>query len=214
MGVTAAIIATVASGLLQARSQQQAYNAQAKQAEANAQQMMQNADKLQETAERQDQANKINEENRRRVLQAKLGQQRANIGASGIGLSGSAATALMDSNEAIERELAIDSYNNREKVDSIFQNQTNLVNQAEQYKAQAANYRAAGKQAFRVGMMQTAFSLAGTLYGSKSQAAQESSNNNFIRHGDVRSDWSAPLDTFSGISYNSNIPTDWTFKKK
>lgn len=212
MGVTAAIITTVASGLLQARSQQQAYKAQAAQADANAKQMMQNAEKLDETAKQQDIANKINEENRRKMLQAKLGQQRARIGASGISLSGSAAEALMDSKDAMENELAIDAYNNRQKVDSIFQNQTNLVNQAEQYRTQAANYRAAGKQAFRTGMLQTAFSLAGNLYGSKSQAAQES-NSNWLREGTMQ-DWTSGASNSSGLfRINSNLNSDWNFKK-
>lgn len=173
MGVTAAIISTVASGYLSARSQKQAYQAQAAQAEQNARILDNNASKMQETIEKQDQANKLNEDTLRKRLIAKMGQQRANIGASGISASGSAANALMDSNEAIERELAMESANNRSKLDSIFQDQTNLVNQASQYKTDAANYRAAGKQAFRNGMLQTAFSLAGTLYGSKSQAKQE-----------------------------------------
>lgn len=79
------------------RAQQQQYNAAAQQAEVNAQIADQNADKLQAQAEEQSKSNTINEENKRRRMNAMLSQQRTNIGASGTAASGRAASALADS---------------------------------------------------------------------------------------------------------------------
>lgn len=216
MGVAGMVVATLAGGLFQANAQKKAYEAQAQQAEAQSRQLQLNADKLQETAERQDQANKINEENQRRIRMAKLGQQRAAIGASGITASGSAANALMDSNEAMEREAAIESYNNRQKVESIFQDQTNLMNQAAQYDAQASNYRKAGKQAFKNTLIQTGFSLAANLYSPKS-AANQSSTGGSNAWGSAMNDISQEfqggiIPSSNWISKNSI--TSWDLGKK
>lgn len=215
MGVAGMVVATLGSAYMQGRAQKQAYNAQAQQAEANARQLQLNADKMQQQAEEQDRANKLNEDNQRKIREAKLARQRAAIGASGVSASGSAAMALLDSKEAMEQEAAIEAYNNRQKVDSIFQNQTNLVNQAEQYKTDAANYRAAGKQAFRNTMLQAGFTLAGNLYSSKSAANQETNTGNLpIKYVDSIPDYSsANISSGSLFRQSNNVTADWTWKK-
>ena len=76
MGVAATIGATLLGGFISGRAQQQQYNAAAQQAEVNAQIANQNADKLQAQAEEQSKSNTINEENKRRRMNAMLSQQR------------------------------------------------------------------------------------------------------------------------------------------
>nr|DAO31664.1 MAG TPA: hypothetical protein [Caudoviricetes sp.] len=172
MGVAATIGATLLGGFITGRAQQQQYNAAAQQAEVNAQIADQNADKLQAQAEEQSKSNTINEENKRRRMNAMLSQQRANIGASGIAASGSAASALADSAYNMETELAIERYNSRQGVENIFQQSTDLVNQRDIYNQNARNYRKAGKRAFMNSMLMSGLSLAGNLYSPKSAGKQ------------------------------------------
>jgi uncharacterized protein (DUF2147 family) len=175
MGVAAAIGATLLGGFISGRAQQQQYNAAAQQAEVNAQIANQNADKLQAQAEEQSKSNTINEENKRRRMNAMLSQQRANIGASGITASGSAANALADSAYNMETELAIERYNSRQGVENIFQQSTDLVNQRDIYNQNARNYRKAGKRALMNNMLMSGLSLAGSLYSPKSAGKQGAS---------------------------------------
>ena len=167
MGVAAAIGATLLGGFISGRAQQQQYNAAAQQAEVNAQIANQNADKLQAQAEEQSKSNTIN---------AMLSQQRANIGASGITASGSAANALADSAYNMETELAIERYNSRQGVENIFQQSTDLVNQRDIYNQNARNYRKAGKRALMNNMLMSGLSLAGSLYSPKSAGKQGASS--------------------------------------
>ena len=176
MGVAATIGATLLGGFITGRAQQQQYNAAAQQAEVNAQIADQNADKLQAQAEEQSKSNNINEENKRRRMNAMLSQQRANIGASGIAASGSAASALADSAYNMETELAIERYNSRQGVENIFQQSTDLVNQRDIYNQNARNYRKAGKRAFMNSMLMSGLSLAGNLYSHKSAGKQGASS--------------------------------------
>lgn len=176
MGVAATIGATLLGGFITGRAQQQQYNAAAQQAEVNAQIADQNADKLQAQAEEQSKSNTINEENKRRRMNAMLSQQRANIGASGIAASGSAASALADSAYNMETELAIERYNSRQGVENIFQQSTDLVNQRDIYNQNARNYRKAGKRAFMNSMLMSGLSLAGSLYSPKSAGKQGASS--------------------------------------
>lgn len=176
MGVAATIGATLLGGFITGRAQQQQYNAAAQQAEVNAQIADQNADKLQAQAEEQSKSNTINEENKRRRMNAMLSQQRANIGASGIAASGSAASALADSAYNMETELAIERYNSRQGVENIFQQSTDLVNQRDIYNQNARNYRKAGKRAFMNSMLMSGLSLAGNLYSPKSAEKQGASS--------------------------------------
>lgn len=176
MGVAAIIGATLLGGFITGRAQQQQYNAAAQQAEVNAQIADQNADKLQAQAEEQSKSNTINEENKRRRMNAMLSQQRANIGASGIAASGSAASALADSAYNMETELAIERYNSRQGVENIFQQSTDLVNQRDIYNQNARNYRKAGKRAFMNSMLMSGLSLAGNLYSPKSAGKQGASS--------------------------------------
>jgi uncharacterized protein (DUF2147 family) len=176
MGVAATIGATLLGGFITGRAQQQQYNAAAQQAEVNAQIADQNADKLQAQAEEQSKSNTINEENKRRRMNAMLSQQRANIGASGIAASGSAASALADSAYNMETELAIERYNSRQGVENIFQQSTDLVNQRDIYNQNARNYRKAGKRAFMNSMLMSGLSLAGNLYSPESAGKQGASS--------------------------------------
>lgn len=176
MGVAATIGATLLGGFITGRAQQQQYNAAAQQAEVNAQIADQNADKLQAQAEEQSKSNTINEENKRRRMNAMLSQQRANIGASGIAASGSAASALADSAYNMETELAIERYNSRQGVENIFQQSTDLVNQRDIYNQNARNYRKAGKRALMNSMLMSGLSLAGNLYSPKSAGKQGASS--------------------------------------
>lgn len=177
MGVAATIGATLLGGFISGRAQQQQYNAAAQQAEVNAQIANQNADKLQAQAEEQSKSNTINEENKRRRMNAMLSQQRANIGASGITASGSAANALADSAYNMETELAIERYNSRQGVENIFQQSTDLVNQRDIYNQNARNYRKAGKRALmKINMLMSGLSLAGSLYSPKSAGKQGASS--------------------------------------
>lgn len=170
--LTASIITAVAGGLWQGYTANQQAKAQARQADQNAQIADQNAQKLQEQAEQQAENNRINEENKHRQMVGKLARQRVNIAASGLTATGSALNALSDSQVEMEKEMAIDRYNSRQQVDNILQRSTDQVNQANQYKRAAEDYRKAGKWAWINAGLNTAFSLAGTLYGAKSAAVQ------------------------------------------
>lgn len=175
MGVGAVIGATLLGGWLQGRAAQQQANAQAAQAQANADIAYRNAERLQEQADRQAQNNALNEENKRRKLLVQQGQQRANVGAAGITMSGSALAAMADNTFNQEQELAIERYNARQKVDNIYQQSTDNVNQGDIYSANARAYRKAGKRAMMNSMLQSGLSLAGTLYTANSVGSQKSS---------------------------------------
>lgn len=163
--------ATLLGGYLQGRAARQQANAQAAQAQANADIAYNNAQRLQEQAETQAQNNAINEENKRRRLLQQQGQQRANIGAAGITASGSALAAMADSQFNMEQDLAIERYNGRQKVDNIFQQSTDSVNQGDIYAANARAYRKAGKRAMMNNMLQAGLSVAANLYSAKSIGA-------------------------------------------
>lgn len=171
MGVGVMIGATLLGGYLQGRAARQQANAQAAQAQANADIAYNNAQRLQEQAETQAQNNAINEENKRRRLLQQQGQQRANIGAAGITASGSALAAMADSQFNMEQDLAIERYNGRQKVDNIFQQSTDNVNQGDIYAANAKAYRKAGKRAMMNSMLQAGLSVAANLYSAKSIGA-------------------------------------------
>nr|DAO81405.1 MAG TPA: hypothetical protein [Caudoviricetes sp.] len=163
--------ATLLGGYLQGRAARQQANAQAAQAQANADIAYNNAQRLQEQAETQAQNNAINEENKRRRLLQQQGQQRANIGAAGITASGSALAAMADSQFNMEQDLAIERYNGRQKVDNIFQQSTDSVNQGDIYATNARAYRKAGKRAMMNNMLQAGLSVAANLYSAKSIGA-------------------------------------------
>lgn len=175
MGVGLMVGAVLLGGYLQGRAQQQQYKAQAAQAEANASIAYNNADKLKEQAESQARANEMNEENKRRKLLVQQGQQRANVGAAGIQATGSAAAALADNAFNAEQELAIDRYNARQQVDTIYNQSTDYVNQGDIYTKNAQQYRKAGKRAMMNSMLQSTMSLAANLYSPNSVGKTSSS---------------------------------------
>lgn len=175
MGVGVAIGATLLGGYLQGRAQKQAYEAQAKQAEQQAQIAYNNAAILQEQGEQQAQNNAINEENKRRRILQQRGKNIANVGASGVTMSGSALDFMADSAYNEEMELAIDRYNGRQQVDQYMQSSTDNLNQGDVYKRNASQYRKAGKKAMMNSMLQSGLSLAANLYSPKSVGKQKQS---------------------------------------
>lgn len=175
MGVGAMIGAVLLGGYIQGRAQQKQYNAMAAQSEANAQIAYNNAQKLKEQAESQAQVNELNEENKRRRLLVQQGQQRASISAAGIQASGSAAAALADNSFNAEQELAIDRYNARQQVDSLYNQSTDYVNQGDIYNKNAQQYRKAGKRAVMNSMLQSTMTLATNLYSPNSVGKQAQS---------------------------------------
>lgn len=176
MGVGAFIGATLLGGLMQARAQRQQADAQARQAEVNAQIAYQNAEKLQDQAEETARNNALNQEQKRRQLKKRMGAQQAAVGASGLTMSGTALDLMAESQYEMERELAIDSYNARQKVDNIFQSSTDYLNQGDVYKQNAKDYKKAGKRAAMNTMLQTGFTLAAGLYTPGSSAAQKATD--------------------------------------
>lgn len=175
MGVAAMVGATLLGGWLQGRAAQRQANAQAAQAQANADIAYRNAENLQKQAEQQAQNNALNEETKRRKILLQQGQQRANIGAAGITASGSALAVMADSQFNAEQDLAIERYNGRQKVDNIFQQSTDNVNQGDIYASSARAYRKAGKRAMMNSMLQAGLSVAANLYTAKSMGALKSS---------------------------------------
>lgn len=173
MGVGVAIGATLLGGYMQGRAQRQAYEAQARQADQQAQIAYNNAAVLQEQGDQQAQNNAVNEENKRRRILQQRGRNIANVGASGVAMSGSALDFMADSQYNSEMELAIDRWNGRQHVDQYFQNSTDNLNQGDVYKRNASQYRKAGKRAMINSMLQSGLSLAGNLYSPKSVGAQK-----------------------------------------
>lgn len=171
MGVVGAVIGTLGAAFMQGRAQQQQAEAAARREEYNAAVMQANANKEDQRARAEAENNKIATENARRRELLRIGKQRAAIGASGITASGSAATALADTRYAIDQETGMMLYNGRQRVDDMFQRSTDYTNQELQHRANASNYRAAGKQAMMNSMLMGAFSLAGNLYSASSSAA-------------------------------------------
>ncbi len=173
MGVGVAIGATLLGGYMQGRAQRQAYEAQARQADQQAQIAYNNAAVLQEQGAQQAQNNAVNEENKRRRILQQRGRNIANVGASGVAMSGSALDFMADSQYNSEMELAIDRWNGRQQVDQYFQNSTDSLNQGDVYKRNASQYRKAGKRAMMNSMLQSGLSLAGNLYSPNSVGAQK-----------------------------------------
>lgn len=193
MGVGLMVGATLLGGLMQARAQRQQANAQARQAEVNAQIAYQNAEKLQSQAEETARNNALNQEQKRRQLQKRMGAQRAAVGASGLTMSGSALDLMAESQYEMERELAIDSYNNRQKVDNIFQNSTDYLNQGDIYNQNAKDYRKAGKRAAMNTMLQTGFTLAAGLYTPGSSAAKSAAKNSAFDLSKTNTQWKGAI---------------------
>lgn len=172
MGVAGTIIATLGSAYLQGQAERRQANARAAEAETNAEIAMRNSQKQQENAEQQAQNNAINEENKRRRLSQYGAKQRAVIGASGITATGSALMTLADTQYAQAKELAMDAYNGRQKVDEMVSQSNDMYNQGLIYKQNARDYRKAGKRAFMTHMLMGTLSLAGNLYSAGSAGAQ------------------------------------------
>lgn len=190
--IIGSVVGTMGSAYMQGRAQKEAYEAQARQAEANARLQAQQAEVAQQNALRANKnaeeiarTNAENVENERRRMLLREGQQKARIGASGITATGSALNALADTRWDIDKDTAASLYNGQQAVYKMFGQGTDYANQREDYKYQqrvyeknADDYRAAGKRAFDNAMwggaLGLATSLSGSLYSSKSAAAQQS----------------------------------------
>lgn len=175
MGVTAAIVGTLASGFLAGRAQRQQLRAQARQEEMQARIAQRNMDESEAQAEQLRQNNVINEEVKRRRLMQREGEMRTRIGASGITATGSALTALMDNGYNVEQELAMDAYNDRQKVEALRSQSTNFLNERNMRQASAANFRKASSRAMMNSMLSSGFSLAANLYSPHSAGALKES---------------------------------------
>ena len=82
---------------------------------------------------------------------------------------------MADSQFNAEQDLAIERYNGRQKVDNIFQQSTDNVNQGDIYASNARAYRKAGKRAMMNSMLQAGLSVASNLYTAQSMGALKSS---------------------------------------
>ena len=214
MGLVGAIVGTLGTAYFTGRAQQQQYEAQAAQAEANAKLQAQqaeiaakNADKANQQAAETAKVNAQNVEMRRRQMLQREGEQRAKIGASNITATGSALNALADSRWDIDMETAMQLYNGQQEVYKMFGQGTDYANQQASHKYNEAveqnnaeRYRAAGKQAFMNSMLGGAFSLAGSLYSSKSSAVQS-------KNGKSGGFGSITADAGHGVSWNYNTNT-------
>ena len=174
--IAASIITAVVGGIWQGYTANQQAKAQASQAEANARIAEQNAQKLDDQAMQTAENNRINAENRRRQNAAQLAKQELGIAAAGLSPMGSALNALADSQYEMEKEMAVQGYNDRQQVDNIFQRSTDQTNAADMYHQQAKDYRRAGRWAWANGLigagMNVVTNLAPGLYGAKSAAVQ------------------------------------------
>ena len=173
MGVGAMVGATLLAGFTQARSIRQQTKAAEAQAQSQADIMMRNSDQMAENAEAEARTNALNNENKRRQLNRVLGQQKAQSGAAGLTMSGSALQGLAESNFNIEKDLAIDRYNNSQNVTNMYQKSTDYYNQGNIYRQQARDIRKAGKRQMIASALSTAFSLADNLYTANSVASKK-----------------------------------------
>lgn len=172
MGATAVMMGLqVVNGVVQANNARKQYNAQAEAYEANAQQAYENAKRQRQAGFENAQNSAMNRELKRQGLMRTLGSQRASVGAGGLTMSGSALQALAQSKYAMDEELGMDAYNDRQRTDSYMNESANLYGQGDVYKANAKSLRKAGKRAFINGLLSTGFTLAGNLYGGNSAAA-------------------------------------------
>lgn len=212
MGLVGTIIGTLGTAFLAGRAAKQQYEVQARQAEANAQlqaaeaeNAMLNAQKANKNAEETARVNAQNVEDDRRKKLLYINAQKANIGKSGLALTGSAASLVDQSREEIDYETEKNLVNGQQDVYKLFGVGTDYANQSQNYRWQEANlrknasdYRAAGNRAFWNSMLGGAFSLAGNLYSSKSSAAIESGTNSASGAGQS---WATTPSTVSGSIY-------------
>ena len=191
MGLVGTIIGTLGTAFLSGRAQQQQYEAAAEQARTNANLQAQEAEiaaqnalKANKNAEEMARVNAQNVEDERRKQLLYINRQKANIGKSGIALTGSAASLVEQSRDEIDYESAMRLSNGQQDVYKMFGQGTDFQNQSNRnkwqesvYRKNASDYESAGNRAFWNSMLGGVFSLAGNLYSSKSSAAQEASGN-------------------------------------
>ena len=172
MGATAITIGlTAAAGIWKAKTEYDANKAQAKQMQAQADMAYMNAEKLDTQAHEQAQNNALNQEVKRRQMVAKQKTLENQVGASGLMMSGSNLSALSDSHYNMMFDLGIDSYNGRQKVDNIFQQSTDMVNQGDIYKKQSEQYKKAARMSLIKNALETGASIALAGAGSGSSSA-------------------------------------------
>jgi len=184
MGLVGTIIGTLGTAFLSGRAQQQQYEAAAEQSRVNAQLQaqeaaiaQQNAQKANKQAEETARVNAQNVEDERRRQLLYINKQKANVGKSGLALTGSAASLVEQSRDEIDYETAKNLSNGQQEVYKLFGMGTDYSNQANKHRwnesvlyKNARDYEAAGNRAFWSSMLGGAFSLAGNLYSSKSSA--------------------------------------------
>lgn len=163
MGVAAAVGLTAAMGIWKAKTEYDQNKAAAAQANANAEIAYLNADKKDEQAHEQAQNNALNLELKRRQLMAKENENENNVNASGLTMSGSNAQVLADNHYNMMFDMGLDAYNGRQKVDNIFEQATEFMNQGDQYKAQAKQYKKAARNSIIKNAIETGASI-GMIY--------------------------------------------------
>lgn len=167
MGVAAAVGLTLAAGIWKAKSEYDANMAAARQAEGNARINDLNADKEQSRAYEIAKENALNDQIRRRQAAAKDASDINSVGASGLSLSGSNAFVAADNHYNRMLDISIESYNQGKNVDNAFENSTNFVNQRDQYKRQAAQYRSAASNSIIKNVFETGASIGMLYMGNK-----------------------------------------------
>lgn len=161
MGATAiAIGVAAASGIWKAKTEYDQNKAAARQAQANADIAYQNAQIKDDQAHEQGKNNALNQEVKHRQMAAQLSQQQNQVGASGLTMSGSNMRVLEDNQYNMAFDMGIDAYNGRQKIDDLFQQSTNYLNQGDIYKDQAKQYKKAARMSLIKNALETGASIA------------------------------------------------------
>ena len=195
MGVAAAVGLTLATGIWKAKTEYDQNKAAARQASENAEIAYLNAEKEDQRGHQIAQENAMNDQLRRRQAAAKNAADINSVGASGISLSGSNMSVLADNNYNRMLDISIESYNAGKNVDSAFESSTNFVNQGDQLKKQAEQYKKAAKNSIIKNAIETGASLALMGAGSGAGKATKATKAGGI-YGDAgkwKSSWNAGL---------------------
>lgn len=172
MGATAiAIGLTAATGIWKAKTEYDQNKAAARVAQQNAEIQYLNADKKETQAYEEAQNNALNQEVKRRQMAAKMAADVNSVGGSGMTMSGSNIRVLSDNQYNYMLDLATDAYNGRRKVDNLFEESTDFVNQGDQYKEQARQYKKAAKNSIIKNAIETGASIALMGVGGAGSAA-------------------------------------------
>ena len=177
MGATAIGIGlAAATGIWKAKTEYDQNKAAARQAQANADMAYRNAEAKDEQAHEQAQNNALNQDIKRRQMQAKMAEEQNQMASSGLALTGSNARVLADSQYNMALDMGIDAYNGRQKVDNIFQQSTDLQNQGNVYAYQAKQYKKAAKTSLIKNALETGITIAMAGAGGGASKAKDAAS--------------------------------------